>query len=152
MISVAFTRRSITTTVRLAGLYLFEPDSDPAASETGDFATEQNIYLEYAVLDYPQSRERIVGRHNIQISRTLQPNKKRFVIHRIVGSGGLWITEYVLAHYSHPYYAVSIMELRGLRVAHETQYLAAPFEAGESRRIWVVNMDSHVTQADARNS
>ena len=39
------------------------------ASESGDFATEHDIYQEDAVLDYPQSRERIVGRHNIQITQ-----------------------------------------------------------------------------------
>jgi ketosteroid isomerase-like protein len=61
------------------------------ASNSGDFATEHDIYLDDAVLDYPQSRERILGRQNIQTTRTLQPNKKRFVVHRIMGSGDLWI-------------------------------------------------------------
>ena len=64
-----------------------------AASDSGDFATEHDIYEEDAVLDYPQSRERIVGRHNIQITRSLQPNKKRFVVHRIMGSGDLGVSE-----------------------------------------------------------
>jgi hypothetical protein len=112
------------------------------ASDSGDFAAEHDIYCDDAVLDYPQSRERIIGRHNIQISRTVQPNKKRFVIHRILGGGDLWITEYVLAYDAEPFYTVSIMEFRGLKVAHETQYFAAPFDAGESRKKWVVSMDS----------
>jgi hypothetical protein len=93
-------------------------------------------------LDYPQSRERILGRHNIQVTRTLQPNKKRFVVHRIMESGDLWITEYVLTYDARPFYTVSIMEFRGVNVAHETQYFADPFEAGESRKKWVENMDS----------
>jgi hypothetical protein len=113
-----------------------------AASDSGDFATEHAIYQEDAVLDYPQSRERILGRHNIQITRTLQPNKKRFVVHRIMESGDLWITEYVLTYDARPFYTVSIMEFRGVNVAHETQYFADPFEAGESRKKWVANMDS----------
>src|SRR5580698_6695893 len=113
-----------------------------AASDSGDFATEHEIYLEDAVLDYPQSRERILGRHNIQVTRTLQPNKKRFVVHRIMESGDLWITEYVLTYDARPFYTVSIMEFRGVNVAHETQYFADPFEAGESRKKWVANMDS----------
>jgi ketosteroid isomerase-like protein len=61
-------------------------DQHWAASNSGDFATEHDIYHEDAVLDYPQSRERIVGRNNIQITRTLQPNKKHFVVHRILGA------------------------------------------------------------------
>ena len=73
-----------------------------AASDSGDFATEHDIYQEDAVLDYPQSRERIVGRQNIQITRTLQSNKKRFAVHRILGSGDLWIIEYVLTYDGRP--------------------------------------------------
>ena len=117
-----------------------------AASNSGDFATEHDIYHEDAFLDYPQSRERILGRHNIQITRTLQPNNKRFVVHRIMGSGDLWITEYVLTYDSQPFYTVSIMEFRGAKVAHETQYFADPFEAGESRKKWVESMDSPKNQ------
>jgi hypothetical protein len=113
-----------------------------AASNAGDFATEHDIYHDDAVLDYPQSRERILGRHNIQTTRSLQPNNKRFEVHRIVGSGDLWITEYVLAYDGQPFYTVSIMEFRGLKVARETQYFAAPFEASDWRKKWVVNMDS----------
>jgi hypothetical protein len=116
-----------------------------AASESGDFATEHGIYQDDAVLDYPQSRERIVGRQNIQISRTLQPNKKRFEVQRIMGSGDLWITEYVLTYDDKPSYTVSIMEFRGVKVAHETQYFADPFKAGESRKQWVESMDSVVS-------
>jgi hypothetical protein len=116
-------------------------DQHWAASDRGDFQTEHDIYHEDAVLDYPQSRERIRGRQNIQITRTLQPNKKRFVIHRITGSGELWVTEYVLTYDSQPFYTVSIMEFRGGKVARETQYFADPFEAGESRKKWVEKMD-----------
>jgi ketosteroid isomerase-like protein len=47
------------------------------ASDAGDFKLEHEIYREDAVLDYPQSGERIRGRHNIQESRFVQPNKKR---------------------------------------------------------------------------
>jgi hypothetical protein len=120
-----------------------------AASNSGDFATEHDIYDEDAVLDYPQSRERILGRHNIQITRAVQPNKKRFVVHRIKGSGDLWITELVLTYDDRPFYTVSIMEFRGVKVAHETQYFADPFEAGESRKKWVVNMDAQKDQGSS---
>jgi len=47
------------------------------ASDASDFKVEHEIYREDAVLDYPQSGERIRGRHNIQESRFVQPNKKR---------------------------------------------------------------------------
>jgi len=63
------------------------------ASDAGDFKVEHEIYREDAVLDYPQSGERIRGRHNIQESRFVQPNKKRFTVRRMIGSGDLWVTD-----------------------------------------------------------
>src|SRR6201996_5585192 len=83
-----------------------------AASDASDFEAEHEIYREDAVLEYPQSGERIRGRRNIQESRFLQPNKKRFTVRRIVGSGDLWVTEFVLTCDGVPSYAVSIMEFR----------------------------------------
>jgi hypothetical protein len=60
----------------------------------------------------PRTGERIDGRHNIQESRFAQPNKKRFTVLRIIGSGDLWVTEFVLTYDGIPSYAVSIMEFR----------------------------------------
>lgn len=122
-------------------------DQHWAASNSGDFATEHGIYHEDAILDYPQSGERIVGRAHIQITRTLQPNRKRFLVRRILGSGDLWITEFVLTYDDQPYHTVSIMEFIGSKVAHETQYFASPFEASAARKKWAVNMESPCIQS-----
>ena len=103
------------------------------ASDANDFEAEHDIYHEDAVLHYPQSGERIRGRRNIQESRFVQPNKKRFTIQRIVGSGSLWVTEFVLTYDGRPSYTVSIMEFREGRVANETQYFADPFDPAPSR-------------------
>jgi hypothetical protein len=108
-----------------------------AASDANDFETEHQIYREDAVLDYPQSGERIRGRRNIQSSRAAQPNQKRFNVRRIIGSGDLWVTEFVLTYDGRPSYTVSIMEFVDGKVAHETQYFADPFEPGPSRAQWV---------------
>jgi hypothetical protein len=103
------------------------------ASDASDFEVEHEIYAEDAVLDYPQSGERIRGRRNIQESRTVQPNKKRFAVRRIVGSGDLWVTEFTLSYDGIPSYAVSIMQFRDALVAHETQYFADRFDPAPSR-------------------
>jgi SnoaL-like protein len=103
------------------------------ASDANDFTVEHEIYRDDAVLDYPQSGERIRGRHNIQESRFVQPNKKRFALRRIIGSGDLWVTEFVLTYDGIPSCAVSIMEFREGRVANETQYFADRFDPGTSR-------------------
>jgi SnoaL-like domain len=103
------------------------------ASDASDFEVEHEIYREDAVLHYPQSGERIRGRRNIQESRRVQPNKKRFTVRRIVGSGDLWVTEFVLTYDGAPSYTVSIMEFRDGLVASETQYFADPFDPAPSR-------------------
>jgi ketosteroid isomerase-like protein len=108
-----------------------------AASDADDFEEEHQIYRDDAVLEYPQSGERISGRRNIQASRTAQPNKKRFAVRRIVGSGDLWVTEYVLTYDGNPSYTVSIMEFRDGKVVRETQYFGDPFSPGSSRSQWV---------------
>ena len=103
------------------------------ASDASDFTVEHEIYREDAVLDYPQSGERIRGRNNIQESRSVLPIKMRFTVRRIIGSDDLWITEFVLSYDGIPSYAVSIMEFREGLVANETQYFADRFYPAPSR-------------------
>jgi hypothetical protein len=110
------------------------------ASDAGDFVAEHKIYDEAAVLTYPQSGERIVGRSNIQESRYVQPNEKRFAVTRILGSGDLWITEFILSYDGKPSYAVSIMEFHDELVVRETQYFANGFNPAPSR--------AHLVQKD----
>jgi len=111
-----------------------------AASDANDFDVEHDIYGDDAVLEYPQSGERIRGRHNIQASREAQPNAKRFTVRRIVGSGDLWVTEFILTYDGRPSYSVSVMEFVNGKVSRETQYFADPFEPGPSRAQWVEKM------------
>ena len=104
------------------------------ASDASDFDVEHEIYIRKdAVLHYPQSGERIRGRRNIQESRTVQPNNKRFAVRRMIGSGDFWVTEFVLSYDGIPSYAVSIMEFREGLVASETQYFADRFDPAPSR-------------------
>ena len=111
------------------------------ASDANDFATEHQIYRDDAVLEYPQSGERIRGRANIQASRSAQPNLKRFTVRRMLGGGDLWISELVMTYDGRPSYVVSIMEFDGGQVVHETQYFSDPFEPGPSRAQGVETMD-----------
>lgn len=111
------------------------------ASDANDFATEHQIYRVDAVLDYPQSGERIRGRANIQASRSAQPNTKRFTVRRLLGGSDLWISELVMTYDGQPSYVVSIMEFQGEEVVHETQYFSEPFEPGPSRAQWVERME-----------
>lgn len=111
-----------------------------AAADANDFEAEHEIYRDDAVLEYPQSGERVRGRRNIQASRHAQPNRKRFTVRRIVGASDLWVTEFVLTYDGQPSHSVSIMEFQDGKVARETQYFGDAFEPGPSRAQWVDRM------------
>jgi hypothetical protein len=113
-----------------------------AASDANDFEAEHRIYGEDAVLEYPQSGERIRGRRNIQASRSAQPNRKRFTVRRILGAGDLWVSEFVITYNGQPSYSVSIMEFKDGQVSREIQYFGEAFEPGPSRAQWVELFDN----------
>jgi hypothetical protein len=110
-----------------------------AASASGDQDTEHAIYADDSICDYPQSAERIVGRANLQALRSHHPGKPSgFEIKRILGSGDLWITEYLISYLGGAkLYTVSIMEFKDGKVVHETQYFGDPFEPPAWRSQWV---------------
>jgi hypothetical protein len=112
-----------------------------AASDANDFAAEHDIYRTDAVLEYPQSGERIRGRAHIEASRAAQPNAKRFTVRRILGVGDLWVSELVMTYDGQPNHVVSVMEFEGGEVVRETQYFSDPFEPGSSRAQWVELID-----------
>ena len=113
-------------------------DQHWAASASGDLEAEHQIYDDNVVCEYPQSGEKIRGRHNLQALRGHHPGKPSgFLIRRIVGINDLWITEYVINYETAVVQTVSIMEFQNGRVIHETQYFAEPFEPPAWRSQWV---------------
>ena len=112
------------------------------ASAAGDADAEHDIYADDAICDYPQSGERIHGRNNLQALRSHHPGKPSgFEVKRILGKEDLWVTEYTITYQGQAAYTVSIMEFRGRKVVHETQYFADPFEAPAWRRQWVQKIE-----------
>jgi ketosteroid isomerase-like protein len=111
-----------------------------AASEAGDDDGEVEIYHDDAVLEYPQSGERIRGRGAIRTTRSLLPNK-HFAIRRIVGRADFWVTEYIISYDGKPSYTVSIMEFSEGKVFRETQYFGDPFDPWAGRANWVEPID-----------
>jgi hypothetical protein len=108
------------------------------ASAAGNQDAEHEIYNEDTVLEYPQSGERVRGRHNVQALRSQHPARPSgFVVRRIVGRDDLWVTEYVTTYDGRPFNTVSIMEFQAGKVVRETQYFAEPFEAPAWRARWV---------------
>ena len=108
-----------------------------AAAARGDMDGVHTIYHDDAVIEYPQSEERILGRKKLRGLRESYPATLDFSIRRIVGSGDLWVTEYVINYNGKPVNTISIMEFDGDTVARETLYFADPFDAPEWRSEWV---------------
>ena len=118
-------------------------DRDPAfrarlqehweASERGDVEAEHAIYAADAILDYPQSGERFRGRSTIEAQRGGHPAERHFTISRILGGGGLWVSECVITYDGVPTHSLSVMEITDGLVTHETQYFADPFHAPSER-------------------
>src|ERR1700712_3202340 len=103
------------------------------ASERGDIELEHAIYAEDAVLDYPQSGERFRGRATIQAQRGGHAAERHFTVRRIAGGGGLGVSEVVISYDGAPTFSVSVMEIAGGLVTHETQYFADPFAPAPDR-------------------
>ena len=82
-----------------------------AASNAGDDAGEGDIYRDDVELEYPQSGERFRGRRNVLESRGHNPARRRFEIRRTLGSGDLWVIEYVIFYDGRPVPTVSITRL-----------------------------------------
>jgi hypothetical protein len=111
-----------------------------AASDASDFEAEHEIYCEDAMLEYPQSRERIRGRRSIQASRLAQPNNKRFKVRRILGAGDLWVSEFVLTYDGLPSYTVSIMEFRDGGYSDRVPIVPVP---ARWTKVWRVRDTNH---------
>ena len=95
------------------------------------------IYHDDVKVEFPQSGERITGKHNIYELRAHYPAKLSFKILRTRGEGNLWISEIIITYDGRPVNVVTIMEFRDGKVAHETHYYADPFEPPEWRSQWV---------------
>ena len=93
------------------------------------------VYLDDAILEFPQSGERFVGRDTFKAWRSQYPAAVAVQIRRTVGEGDVHVAEGRITYDGgNPLHTVAIVEFRGDLVARETIYFAEPFEAPEWRR------------------
>src|SRR5215210_6329244 len=108
-----------------------------AAAGTDEIAAAE-IFAPDAVIEWPQSGERIRGKANIIALHEASPAKIRITIRRTIGGGGVWVTEGSIDYDgAKSTLVVFIMEFRDGRVVRETDYFGEPFSAPEYRREWV---------------
>src|SRR5688500_8699256 len=97
---------------------------------TNDQDASHKIYHEDAVLEFPQSGERFEGVENFKHWRSAYPAKVEFELDRFRGRDDIWIAEVRVRYDGGPWnYGVTILELRGDKVAHETIYGGEAWEA-----------------------
>jgi hypothetical protein len=103
----------------------------------GDPERSHEMYHEDAVLEFPQSGERFVGVENFREWRSDYPASTSFEFREIRGQDDLWTVELSVRYDGgDENFGVSILELRGDKIARETIYVAEGFEAPEWRAQW----------------
>jgi hypothetical protein len=107
------------------------------AVAAGQPDAEDRIYHGDAVLDYPQSGERIEGLDNIKASRAADPDRGNIQINSMLGQEDVWVTDYTVARSGEPAHIVSVMEFCDGKVIRETQYVGEPFAPPAWRAKWV---------------
>jgi ketosteroid isomerase-like protein len=95
------------------------------------------LFHDDAVMDWPQSGERVVGADNRRAVYGAFPQLPTITPRRMLAAGDLVVAEASLDYDGPVYNAVFIFELRDGKVAKETAYWAEPFEAPEWRAEWL---------------
>ena len=100
------------------------------------------VFHEDAVMEWPQSGERIVGRDNaIAINQNFPGGLPTMRFRRTLAGGDLAVLEIELTYADGSrYLGVSVIELQDGKVVKETDYFAQPFQAPQWRAQWVERM------------
>lgn len=118
-----------------------------------DYDKSHEIYHDDAILEFPQSGERFVGKENFLAWRRKYPAKLDFRIRRISNSGDLWVTENLISYDGSPWmFTVNILHFRGDKIAHERLYVLEGFEPAAWRAPWAETFDplEAITPSDWR--
>jgi ketosteroid isomerase-like protein len=112
-----------------------------AAMFAGDIDGATEAMADDAVVDWPQSGERIVGRHACSLVYKNYPGgSPSYELRRISGSGDLFVVEAVGQYEADTSYLTSIIEFRDGRIVKQTDYFGSPFAAPAWRAQWVERM------------
>lgn len=109
-----------------------------ATLNAGEVAGMDDVFRDDAVIEWPQSGERIVGAANRRAIYGSFPQLPRITRRRLTGEGDLWVLEADLDYGDgEPFQTVFVFELRDGLIAKETAYWSKPFPAPQWRAAWV---------------
>ena len=97
---------------------------------------------EDAVVEWPQSGERIVGRQACSLVYKNYPGgSPSYELRRVSGGGDLFVVEAIGRYGADTSYMTSIIEFREGKIARQTEYFGSPFDAPAWRSQWVERME-----------
>jgi ketosteroid isomerase-like protein len=96
-----------------------------------------DLFHEDAVMDWPQSKEMVVGGDNRRAIYGQFPSLPTVTPRRMLAAGDLVTLEATLSYGDKPYLTVFIFELADGRIKRETAYWSDPFDAPDWRAQWV---------------
>jgi hypothetical protein len=103
----------------------------------GDPDRNHEMYVDDAVLEFPQSGERFVGVENLRGWRNNYPASTKVEFREIRGRADLWVVELSISYDDGVWnFGVSILEFRDDKIARESIYVAEGWEAPEWRAKW----------------
>lgn len=106
--------------------------------DAGRVEEMDDLFHDDAVMEWPQSGERVVGADNRRAVYSSFPALPKVATRSVRCSGDLCVAEATLTYDgSDAFRAVFVFELRDGKIAKETGYWASPFEAPEWRSRWV---------------
>jgi hypothetical protein len=82
------------------------------------------VYKKDAVVRSPQTGETVAGRADIAAHGLLGPGEKLVQVNRIVGDGGVWISECETLRHQQATLLLSVAEMHDGKIARETRYRA----------------------------
>ena len=116
--------------------------ADHFAAAGKDELAAAEIFADDAVLEWPQSGERVRGKQQIVALHQASPVTIDFETRRTIGCGDLWVTETTIRYDgARPTSAVFIMEFEDGKVVRETDYFGEPFDPPQYRSQWIELMD-----------
>ena len=104
---------------------------------SGDPDSSHEMYHHDVVLEFPQSGERFEGVENLREWRSNYPASTAVEFREIRGRDDFWVAELSIRYDDGPpNFGVSILELRGDKIARESIYVAEGWEPPEWRSQW----------------
>jgi ketosteroid isomerase-like protein len=102
-------------------------------ANAADFERAHAIYHDDAILEWPQSGERFVGKETLRAMREGAP-PLRFTTWRVTGAGNVWTAENLMIVGGGPaQLTINVLEFRGDKIAREIVYIAERFDASPER-------------------